>query len=404
MDAFLHNVGASSVAALAGRLISHPFDTVKTRIQADPRITTKHFTPVLRRIYAHEGVAGLYRGLPIALAFSMPAVSTYLYVYDATKAAIGTSASTALTAQSPATHFVSAIVAELCSGLFWTPLELIKNKQQCMCSQQGAGYTILESGSTSLASTPAMSRSVSESSAIAQHAHSRTNSSAKHHHPRASFTSLAAGITPASPVPESVIDLPRSPSASNIHAAAFSSTSAAPGAGPASHASVSAIARKIYKADGLAGFFKGYWLSLTVFIPYSIVYFMVYEQTKAMYASWLGLSPALTSSPATGAPAPPPLPLHGYLVCAATSGALAAAVSNPLDRVKTIVQVSDGRLYDRSSRMLQVIRRLAREEGWWRAATCGIGSRCLWAIPNVVVSMVVYESLKVRAAAGLVDE
>ncbi|ORZ33694.1 mitochondrial carrier domain-containing protein [Catenaria anguillulae PL171] len=418
MDAFLQNVGASSAAALTARLISHPFDTVKTRVQADPTVRSSKFSVVFRAVFQSEGMAGLYRGLPVSLAFSMPAVSTYLYVYDATKAAIGATPAVSFTVNSPMTHLMSAVVAEMISGLFWTPLELIKNKQQVSAqahlSSSSSSLPMFATPSSSSSSIPRSSTLDSVNQPLI-HPHKRklsTDSTGSRGGGGGGQGTRSPGRVVARMDPQAAANLRRSISYSAASLASqgsmsmrgSSTLSGAVPAGGGDAQSVKAIARKIYQREGLIGFFKGYWLSLTVFIPYSIAYFVAYEQLKS---TWLSTFPPpqlsaptspieSTSTSTTATPTAPPLPLYGYLLCAAVSGALAAAVSNPLDRVKTIVQVSDRRLRDRDMRLASVIARLAKEEGWWQAAMRGVGSRCMWAVPNVVVSMVVYEALKVH--------
>ncbi|KAI9221038.1 mitochondrial carrier domain-containing protein [Blastocladiella britannica] len=319
----LHNLGASSMAAIAARLASHPFDTVKTRIMADPSATVRSvagssggFASTARAIVAHDGLAALYRGLPISLAFSMPAVSAYLWVYDASKAAIDANPLLPFSASSPMTHFTAAILAELCSGLMWTPLELIKSKQQCSMS--------------------------------------------------ASSSSSSSSSTSPYPPSKSVRD----------------------------------IATRIYRQDGLIGFVKGYWISIMVFVPYSIVYFGTYEQLKAAFAS--RQPPPSPQPPTTDSigfrSQPPSLPFYAYMASAAVAGGLAAAISNPLDRIKTVIQVSDTPVTGptaRAGRLLQVARSLVAAEGWVGAFSRGLTSRVIWAVPNTVVAMAVYEGLKV---------
>jgi solute carrier family 25 iron transporter 28/37 len=80
-------------------------------------------------IWRTEGPLAFYRGLPIAMFFSVPALSSYLWVYDTSKALL--SASGVLgTEHSALVHAAGAGMAEAVSGIFWTPMELIKNKQQ----------------------------------------------------------------------------------------------------------------------------------------------------------------------------------------------------------------------------------------------------------------------------------
>jgi hypothetical protein len=113
---------------------------------------------------------------------------------------------------------------------------------------------------------------------------------------------------------------------------------------------------------------------------------MCYEQLKIAYAIQLLQTPEEESFNTA-------LPLHAYLICAGISGTIAAAVSNPIDRVKTMIQVREVPI-TQGSPLVHVVKEIVQKEGWWKAATRGVGSRCLWAVPNVVVSMTVFEALK----------
>lgn len=120
----LNNLMASSAAALCSRLCTHPLDTVKTRVQVAN--TPQHLFPTFLHLLR---TGGLYRGLPIALTLSVPGLSVYLTTYDVAKNAFSKQFPGQLQ-DSVANHMLSAGVAEVCSGLFWTPMEVLKQKQQ----------------------------------------------------------------------------------------------------------------------------------------------------------------------------------------------------------------------------------------------------------------------------------
>ena len=80
-------------------------------------------------IWKSEGPLAFYRGLPIALIFSVPALSSYLWAYDTSKTLLSASGILG-TEQSALVHAAGAGMAEAVSGIFWTPMEVIKNKQQ----------------------------------------------------------------------------------------------------------------------------------------------------------------------------------------------------------------------------------------------------------------------------------
>lgn len=79
---------------------------------------------------------------------------------------------------------------------------------------------------------------------------------------------------------------------------------------------------RIVKQDGIANLYKGYWVTLMTFGPFSAIYFLVYEKTKKMLLSF-GNS----------------LSFKDYLLAASISSAIASSITTPFDVVKTRFQV-----------------------------------------------------------------
>ncbi len=94
-------IAESLIASFFTRLLTHPLDTIKTNIQTGSK----------KAIRWNK----LYQGLPVALCCSVPAVAVYLSAYDLTKESLGHQDSILV-------HAASAIVAEISSGIFWTPM------------------------------------------------------------------------------------------------------------------------------------------------------------------------------------------------------------------------------------------------------------------------------------------
>ncbi|KAJ3165279.1 hypothetical protein HDU88_004364 [Geranomyces variabilis] len=309
----LSHVAFSSCAAIVARTIAHPLDTLKTRIQfaasPSPAPQQPHSSPAasldptagqirstIRGILAAESPTALYRGLPVALLFSVPALSVYLGAYDQSKAALAAWGGIG-TEDSMGVHAAASCTAEILSGALWTPMEVLKNKLQ-------------------------------------------VQTKATH------------------------------PTIGKMH--------------------TWNLCKSIYAEHGLRGFFKGYFIALGVFIPYTMVYFMSYEQLK-LAAARLVLPPHSPSSP-TGQQSnqvQQQLPFGAYVACSGLSGALAGGVSNGLDIVKTRKQAGGG-----SQTAMQIARHMWRHEGGWRAFGRGLGARILWITPTVTISMSVYEELK----------
>lgn len=79
-------------------------------------------------------------------------------------------------------------------------------------------------------------------------------------------------------------------------------------------------ARTVYRNEGLSAFYVSYPTTLTMTVPFTAVQFTVYEQLKSF------LNPSGSYSPAT------------HMLSGGLAGAVAGAVTTPLDVAKTILQ------------------------------------------------------------------
>ncbi len=79
-------------------------------------------------------------------------------------------------------------------------------------------------------------------------------------------------------------------------------------------------ARTVYRNEGLSAFYVSYPTTLTMTVPFTAVQFTVYEQLKSF------LNPHGAYSPST------------HILAGGLAGAVAGAVTNPLDVAKTILQ------------------------------------------------------------------
>ncbi|GAA5986863.1 hypothetical protein JCM10908_000929 [Rhodotorula pacifica] len=122
-------VVASSASAVSARLFTHPLDTIRIRIQ-----TAGHPVPPIRELVPAPRLASLYAGLPVAIGFSVPALSVYLATYEASKRYFSEhflpkDRDIGILQQLPI--FVAAgTAAELASGAIWTPLDVLKSRLQ----------------------------------------------------------------------------------------------------------------------------------------------------------------------------------------------------------------------------------------------------------------------------------
>jgi len=136
----------------------------------------------------------------------------------------------------------------------------------------------------------------------------------------------------------------------------------------------STIIREIVKSDGPLGLYRGYLISLMTYAPSSAIWW-------SSYGAYTGLVGSMVVS---GTP---------HLIVLATAGALAglttATLTNPLDIMRTRLQVGGGK----SSFVLQMFRSLLREEGPM-GLTKGLSARIIAMVPSSVAMVLGYETVK----------
>lgn len=129
----------------------------------------------------------------------------------------------------------------------------------------------------------------------------------------------------------------------------------------------------IGRQEGWVGFYRGYWITIAVFLPHTVTYFVVYEQLKGL---WLIEQQTFVV----------------FLTCAAIASALGIIVSTPLDIVKTRWQVSAQDIAFQGG-PVKIAKQMWRDEGKWRAFTQGMMVRIAWGIPVTTINMAVFEQL-----------
>ncbi|KAG0244956.1 hypothetical protein BGX31_008307 [Mortierella sp. GBA43] len=250
------------------------------------------------------------------MTLSVPGLSVYLTAYDLSKDAFARRFPY-LSSDSVLNHMASAVVAEVSSGLFWTPMEVLKSKQQ-------------------------------------------------------------------------VENLSRPKSKS-----AYAQWSRRP-------ISTQQLAKKIFDREGLLGFYRGYFITLGVFVPYSMIYFATYEQLKDMAWRQQGhlmgprMAEAATAEEEVAAAdrqQEDTLPFLTIMSCAAVAAGIAGGVSNVVDVVKTRWQISVLATTEENSSTRRIIQHMI-SQGGLSSFTRGMGARILWMIPSVTISMSVFEWLK----------
>ncbi|DAZ99506.1 TPA: hypothetical protein N0F65_005378 [Lagenidium giganteum] len=148
----------------------------------------------------------------------------------------------------------------------------------------------------------------------------------------------------------------------------------------------------IMQTERLQGLYKGYGATLLSFGPFSALYFMFYEQNKAWAQNMMAttvLAPQYT------------------LACAATAGAAASFLTNPLDLIKLRLQVQRAGAADTTSAAMYTgvvdgLTKVIRTEGVL-ALFKGAGARVAFHAPSTAITMSLFESCRQFYAELLAD-
>ncbi|KAF7309665.1 hypothetical protein MIND_00337600 [Mycena indigotica] len=142
--------------------------------------------------------------------------------------------------------------------------------------------------------------------------------------------------------------------------------------------SVLTCARVVFRNEGLAAFYVSYPTTLAISIPFNAIQFTVYEQVKDL------MNPRRTYSPSS------------HIVAGGVAGAVAAAVTTPLDVAKTLLQTR-GTAHEADLRnvggMLDALRVIWARDGF-KGYARGLTPRVLTIMPSSALCWMSYEFFK----------
>ena len=144
------------------------------------------------------------------------------------------------------------------------------------------------------------------------------------------------------------------------------------------HATPSSAVRAILAKEGVGGLFTGYASLVVRELPFDAIQFPMYEFLKARWAAQTGRLRLETWENS---------------ICGSAAGAVAAAVTTPLDVVKTRLMTQAGAV--RYNGIVHGLRRIAREEGP-RALFAGITPRVMWISLGGAIFFGAYEAARAR--------
>lgn len=144
------------------------------------------------------------------------------------------------------------------------------------------------------------------------------------------------------------------------------------------HRTVAQCASNVYRQEGLRAFYVSYPTTLTMTVPFTAVQFSVYEWAKKV------LNPSENYSPVT------------HVCAGGFSGAVAAAITNPLDVAKTLLQTrgssTDAQIRNASG-MFEAFRIIHAREGI-KGFARGLTPRVLTFMPSNALCWLSYEGFR----------
>lgn len=159
---------------------------------------------------------------------------------------------------------------------------------------------------------------------------------------------------------------------------------------------VRSMMRGLIRERGVRGLWAGYWAGLVVWGPYSAIFFGVYETAKAGLAS-LPLDNAQCVDLQDGSKGHPAIDF----VAGTLGGTVGAVLTQPLDCIKTRVQVGGQQVssvLDCAERappkreLLATFRVIVSHEGP-QALFRGTAARALWLAPGAGITIMLFETL-----------
>ncbi|KAK6734397.1 hypothetical protein RB195_017902 [Necator americanus] len=144
--------------------------------------------------------------------------------------------------------------------------------------------------------------------------------------------------------------------------------------------------RCIYQREGMAAFYRSYTTQIAMGIPFQSIHFMTYEFWQHV------LNPGHKYDP------------QSHLIAGGMAGGLAAAVTTPLDCVKTVLNTQQtpdvcqkGSILFKSTGgyrgIMDAVRIIYQQRGFG-GFTCGMQARVIFQVPATALSWSVYELFK----------
>ncbi|XP_050303986.1 mitoferrin-1-like [Anthonomus grandis grandis] len=136
--------------------------------------------------------------------------------------------------------------------------------------------------------------------------------------------------------------------------------------------SVLGCLQNVYRTEGIGAFYRSYTTQLTMNIPFQSIHFMVYEFAQTITNKERQYNPA------------------AHMVSGAMAGAVAAAVTTPLDVCKTQLNTQPDLKSQGLIQTMKLIYRLKGVRGYFR----GMQARIMYQMPSTAICWSTYEFFK----------
>lgn len=139
----------------------------------------------------------------------------------------------------------------------------------------------------------------------------------------------------------------------------------------------------IWKKNGLGGFYQGFTGGLARDVPFRVAQLTTFEVTKNIY---LRAKRANNQSSSSGDLVK--LSSLEAAICGAAAGSFSAAITNPLDRIKTLMMTDTTNAYGGS--VLACASKIVKDDGL-TGLFAGVVPRVAYIAPSVCIFFVTYE-------------
>lgn len=140
--------------------------------------------------------------------------------------------------------------------------------------------------------------------------------------------------------------------------------------------------RGVAHKEGLRALFSGLGVTILRDIPFSVIYFLAYESSKAVQQYFH-----------QGSEANNKLGPVNHMLSGAFAAACGVCVSNPLDVVKTRLQTQGSLEHKRYNGIIHCMKTIVAEDGL-KGFTRGLVPRMLYLCPSAAITFSLYEGFK----------